>query len=313
MNRILVPLLAVVAVAYAAVSVMRTHPHREPSDPPAPPPVSQFSHTVAGGGLLEASSENIAIGTHLPGVVARVFVQVGQQVKKGDPLFQIDDRHLTAELGVHKAALSATEAGVETAMTSLADARDQLKRAEALSKTKVISPDELARREFASQTATARMTQATAESVAAAAAIRSTETDIELSTVRAPLDAEVLQLKVRAGEYAPAGQTPAPLLTLGRLTPLHLRVDVDEHEAWRVRPEATAVAQVRGHPDAKVALKFVRFEPLIVPKRSLTGDSIERVDTRVLQIIYAVEPGSVPLFVGQQLDVFIEAAPDAGG
>ena len=161
--RLILPLLAVAAAAYATVSVVRTHPHREPSDPPAPPPVSQFKHTVAGDGLLEASTENIAIGTHLPGIVAKVFVQVGQQVQKDDPLFQIDDRHLTAELGVRKAALAAAEASVETAMTSQADARDQLKRAEVLSKTKVISPDELARREFATQTATARMTQATAE------------------------------------------------------------------------------------------------------------------------------------------------------
>ena len=121
------------------------------------------------------------------------------------------------------------------------------------------------------------------------------------------MDAEVLQVKVRAGEYAPAGQVATPLLTLGRLKPLHLRVDVDEHEAWRVRPEAAAVAQLRGLANVKVPLRFVRFEPMVIPKRSLTGDSIERVDTRVLQIIYAVEQGSAPLFVGQQMDVFIEA------
>jgi hypothetical protein len=51
----------------------------------------------------------------------------------------------------------------------------------------------------------------------------------------------------------------------------------------------------------------VRFEPLVVPKRSLTGDATERVDTRVLRVIYeVVGTPSVPLFVGQQMDVFIE-------
>jgi hypothetical protein len=45
----------------------------------------------------------------------------------------------------------------------------------------------------------------------------------------------------------------------------------------------------------------------VVPKRSLTGDSTERVDTRVLQIIYKVERDDLPLFIGQQLDVFIDA------
>ena len=311
MNRLLIPILAVAAVAYAVFSVMRTHPHREKTDPPAPPPVSEFKQTVAGVGLLEGNTENVAIGAHLSGVVAKVFVSAGQQVKVDDPLFQLDDRHLAAELSVRQAALTAAEAKVETAVTSLADARDQFERAQTLRATKVISPDEFARRDFAVKTAEARHTETKAEVVSATAQQRSTEIDIERSTVRAPMDAEVLQVKVRAGEYAPAGQLATPLLTLGRLHPLHLRVDVDEHEAWRVRPEAAAVAQLRGIANVKVPLRFVRFEPMVIPKRSLTGDSIERVDTRVLQIVYAVEQGSAPLFVGQQMDVFIEAPATA--
>lgn len=92
------------------------------------------------------------------------------------------------------------------------------------------------------------------------------------------------------------------------MKPLHIRVDVDEHEAWRVRPQAEAVVAVRGNANLKVPLTFVRFEPLVVPKRSLTGDSTERVDTRVLQVIYRIEDDSQRLFVSQQMDVFIEAA-----
>jgi hypothetical protein len=102
--------------------------------------------------------------------------------------------------------------------------------------------------------------------------------------------------------------TSTPLVLLGRSKPLHVRVDVDEHEGWRVRPGAPAVGHLRGNAEVTTPLAFVRFEPFVVPKRSLTGDSTERVDTRVLQVIYRVE-GEVPLFVGQQLDVFIEAAP----
>jgi HlyD family secretion protein len=69
---------------------------------------------------------------------------------------------------------------------------------------------------------------------------------------------------------------------------------------------------VRGNAELKASLKFVRFEPFIVPKRSLTGDSTERVDTRVLQVIYRVERDDAMLFVGQQLDVFIDAARPNG-
>ncbi len=97
------------------------------------------------------------------------------------------------------------------------------------------------------------------------------------------------------------------MILLGRAKPLYLRVDVDEHEAWRVHPEASATATVRGNADLTTPLKFVRFEPFVLPKKSLTGDSTERVDTRVLQVIYRIEHDDLRLFVGQQMDVFIDA------
>ena len=55
------------------------------------------------------------------------------------------------------------------------------------------------------------------------------------------------------------------------------------------------------------------FEPYVIPKRSLTGGNTERVDTRVLQVIYAVENPDARLFVGQQIDAFIEQPEKAGG
>ena len=74
-----------------------------------------------------------------------------------------------------------------------------------------------------------------------------------------------------------------------------------------MRADASAVGRLRGNAELKTPLTFVRFEPFVVPKRSLTGDSTERVDTRVLQAIYKVERDDLPLFVGEQLDVFIDA------
>jgi len=55
-------------------------------------------------------------------------------------------------------------------------------------------------------------------------------------------------------------------------------------------------------------LEFVRVEPYVIPKMSLTGASTERVDTRVLQVIFSMKkPTSPPVYVGQQVDVFIDA------
>ena len=63
---------------------------------------------------------------------------------------------------------------------------------------------------------------------------------------------------------------------------------------------------LKGDTSVKFPLKFVRVEPYVIPKRSLTGQNTERIDTRVLQAIYALEPTDQPLYVGQQVEVYID-------
>jgi hypothetical protein len=72
---------------------------------------------------------------------------------------------------------------------------------------------------------------------------------------------------------------------------------------------AAARASLRGDPGQSFPLTFVRVEPYVLPKKSLTGDNTERVDTRVLQVIYAVDARERALYVGQQVDVFVDATP----
>jgi multidrug efflux pump subunit AcrA (membrane-fusion protein) len=312
MKRFILPLIGVLAAVWAAYSVVRTQPRREPTDPPAPPAVSDFADTVAAVGLIEASTENIWVGTPLPGVVDRVRVTAGQTVKRSDALFELDTRQLRADLAVRRQAVAVAQARIRVADARLSDLQRQLEFAEQVKDKRAISAEELTRRRSAVEIARAELDQARSETAGAEAQVQSVEVDLERSIVRAPLSAEVLQVKVRVGEFAPAGTTANPLILLGRSNPLHVRVDVDEHEAWRVREGAPAVGHVRGNATLKAPLAFVRFEPFVVPKRSLTGDSTERVDTRVLQIIYRVERRDLPLFIGQQLDVFIDAQRPGG-
>jgi multidrug efflux pump subunit AcrA (membrane-fusion protein) len=257
--------------------------------------------------VIEASTENIAIGTPLSGIVPKVFVRAGDAVKAGDPLFELDTRQLRAELEVRRQALAVAGSRARVADARLEDLRRQLAFAEDVKDKRAISSEELSRRRSAVQTAEAEQAEARAQVAAAESQVQATAVEIGRSTVRSPIDAEVLQVKLRVGEFAAAAAGASPLILLGRSRPLHVRVDVDEHEGWRVRAGATAIGRMRGNAELKSPLSFVRFEPFVVPKRSLTGDSTERVDTRVLQIIYKVERDDLPLFIGEQLDVFIDA------
>ena len=124
--------------------------------------------------------------------------------------------------------LRVAESQVRVNAAALDDVAQQLKFAESLTDKSAISSEELTRRRSAVETAQARLDEARAQVAAAAAQIEMVQTQIERSLVRAPVDGEVLQVKIHPGEFAPAGVTATPLVLLGRLKPLHIRVDVDE-------------------------------------------------------------------------------------
>ncbi len=145
----------------------------------------------------------------------------------------------------------------------------------------------------------------------AKAALAGARTDLDKTVVKAPIDGAILKVNVRIGEYAQAGVLANPLMTMGSADPLHIRADIDEADSWRVQPDNPATARLRGNPGISTPLNFVRFEPYVLPKRSLSGDTTERVDTRVLQVIYAFAPKDFPAFVGQQVDVFVKATARA--
>lgn len=309
MRKLAIPILALLGVLLAVYSVVTAQRQPAPGQPATPPAQSSFRSHVAGAGIVEASTENIAVGTLVPGVVTSIDAKVGDEVKAGAPLFRIDDRDLQAELTVRKAALTSAEARVKTEAATLADAQNQLEMWQAVTNTQAVSKEQLERKRYAVQIQQARVAESQAEIASAAAQIKATEIELDRRVVKAPVDGTVLQVKIRVGEFAQTGALPTPLMLIGATQTLHVRIDVDENDAWRVRPDAAATAYVRGNRDLKTDLKFVRIEPYVIPKRSLTGDTTERVDTRVLQVLYAFDRTKLPVYVGQMMDVFIDAPP----
>ncbi len=340
------PLVALALLVFAVQYVIKSRPVEQEVPPPIQPARSPFAKTLAGSGVVEAETENIAVGSTSPGLVTEVFVKVNDRVKPGDPLFKLDDRQLLADLAVRKAALASAnaetvrlasqprkeslpiyQAAVDEARANAADMLDELRRAEELNSggRRVLTEQEFSKRRHALEMSKARLRKSEADyelqragawsydrDVAEAAVqqadaqVKAVEEDIRRTTVTAFVTGRVLQVNVRPGEYV-ATPSSIPLLVLGNIDQLHVRVDIDEHDIPRFTPGTAAWATLKGNAGEKYPLKFVRVEPYVVPKKSLTGQNTERVDTRVLQVIYELEPKDRPVFVGQQVEVFIDA------
>ncbi len=135
-----------------------------------------------------------------------------------------------------------------------------------------------------------RSSQIKSQIASAEAQVGQIKAQIEVHTIRAPVSGRILQMKTRLGEYAQTGVLSTPLMLLGDDSTLHVRVDIDENDAWKFQPCASAVASVRGNPQLKATLKYVRTEPAVIPKVLLTGDATQRTDTRVLQVVFSFDP-----------------------
>ncbi|MFN5614767.1 MAG: efflux RND transporter periplasmic adaptor subunit [Brevundimonas sp.] len=307
-QRLVLPVIAGGCMVFAVSAVIR--PERTRADPPAPPPSADTAAAVAGIGTIEPQSELIAVAAELPGVVRQVLVQPGDRAAAGQPLFRLDDRAASAALATARADATAAAAAVRQAEVALGDERQRLSLFEAVDDPRALSADELARRRFAVSRGEAALAQARAALAVAEAQVRARIVDLERLTVAAPIGGRVFRVDVRPGEYAAAGPTATPLIALGDDARLHVRAEFDEADAPRINRNGRAYGVLRGQTGRRIPLTLVRIEPQVVEKRALAGGS-ERVDTRVVEVLYAFDPAAHPAWLGQRMDVFVEAAASA--
>lgn len=292
-SRFVIPALGLSGLLYASYFTIA-----QANTPEAPPrqlnlPLEkEYPHAVSGSGLIEANTRNIVVGSHGAGVIQQVMVTEGDVVQAGAPLFALDDRTAKAQVSVSSAELAA-------AKVTLADQKDQMQRADKLTRGISVTTDKLERLQFAVAAAEASVESAKARLEAAQVALAKL-------TVTAPVAGRVLKVNIRAGNFVEANGSQTPVV-LGNDDPLYVRVSIDENDVWRLQPGAEAIGALRGNRDIKFPLKFVRVEPYVIPKKSLTGTTTERVDTRIIEVLYEIAAKEQPLYIGQLVDVFIKA------
>ena len=342
---IILPIISVLGIGLAVYLVYKQSRPAPNAPPSGQPTKSPFSNRVAGSGLVEPATEIMNIGTSISGTVQSISVKEGQLLKKGDILFTIDQRDTVAQLGAAKAKLEVATRKVEQLksmprvedvdrakaivaqrQSAVDDATLRLQRLNAVEDQSAISANEKPTRMFEMNLTTARLAEAqselaklmkgtypedlavaVAEAKVADADVGMLQTDLAQSEVKAPIDGTVLRVNARAGEFAAAGTLREGLVVMGQLTPLHIRVDVDELDAWRFDPKGKAVAVLRGGKIVEFPIEYVRTVPVVIPKRTLTGENSERIDTRVMEMIYRFQQDNPQVLPGQLLDVYIDS------
>ncbi len=281
-----------IAVYIIVAQPNRQHAKMQPLPQWRPP----FSNYIAGTGLIAARPRNLVIRPLESGVVSQTHVKVGEQVQKGQLLLKQDDSDLLVLLPKYKA-------GIEEAKAEITAKRHDL---DYIAKLRRDKAGYASKKSFTQARDTLNL--ARAKLAMAKADLESLNMRIQRRTIRAPIAGRLLRFDIQAGDYLEASQSVPAKIVMGSAT-LQLRAEINQYDAWRLDHLAPAIAWLPDRPDKRITLRFDHVEPYIVPKALLTGSPTERTDTRVLNVIYNLNmPRGFPLYVGQQLDVFIEAS-----
>lgn len=220
-----------------------------------------FSHYVTGKGKVIPSSDYIRVSAPLQGIVKDVYVNIGQKVSAGDPLFKIDDSLLKCRLNERESEVHTTILKLEMLQTE----HDQ-KLGKALIDEK-------------------------------RANCKTIEKQMKDCDVKSPIDGRILSIDVHPGEYYEPLKGTA--IVMGADDPLHLRVFVDQKEAWKVTPSPhmRAVAVHKSNPKIHFILEYVSVNPCFNQEQGL-------------ELVFAFDRYKNPVYLDEMLDVYIEASSE---
>lgn len=318
-NKLLVT-LAIIGILAGFVSAYVYGIKQKPLPPAFNPASNPYEKGIYANGIIESyqtSGENINIYPEVPGAVTRILIAEGQHVNAGIPLLMLDDsvQRATAEQQKAQSESAREQIGLAKAnLKSLQDTLDKQKKSYDLD-PKSVSKDALDTAQNAVEVGKANLDVAQKQYEAALKAYQASNVLLSKYVIKAPSDGSALSINTAVGSYiSPQGSYDSytggsvPPIVMGKLQNyIGVRCYIDEILISRLPQPSKMHARmfIRG-TDINIPLEYVREQPYVTPKIELSNQRTERVDVRVLPIIFRfAKQKDITLYPGQLVDVYI--------
>lgn len=331
-----------------ASGVQAATPAKQPPAPEttASKPAPAGPAWVAAPGKVEPISEEMRLGFDIAGKLAEVSAEEGDRVRQGQILAKLAADEYAARIDAAEQVLAAREAALAKVLAGSRDmerkeARAAVEEARAVSEQaklenerrrrllskEVLSQEEADRAEREFKVAGQRLDaarqrfhlvddpsreedvkKAMAEAAEARSRLAEAQALAAKTVIRSPIDGVVLRKHRRAGEMVSVS-FDTPVVTVGDVSRLRVRADVDERDIARIAPGQKAVLMAEAYGDKRFSGVVIRVAGILGKKNIRTDEPAEKNDTRILETLIDVTPPA-ELPVGLRLDVFIITAPD---
>ncbi|MGJ4967735.1 MULTISPECIES: efflux RND transporter periplasmic adaptor subunit [unclassified Bradyrhizobium] len=251
---------ALVVLAAAIVLVMRLTSNPNANLVTAPVTTGDIEQTVLATGTLKPV-KLVAVGAQASGRLVALNVKLGQKVRAGDLIAEIDSLTQQNTLRTNEASLRSVRAQRDEKVATLALAEANLARQQVTLAQKASS-----RADYDSAEATVKQTQAQiaqldAQIVEAEVAIETARVNLGYTKITAPIDGTVLSIVTQQGQTVNAVQSAPTIVVLGQVETMTVRVEISEADVVKVRPGQNVYFTVLGEPDHRYEGTLGSIEP----------------------------------------------------
>jgi HlyD family secretion protein len=318
-NKLLI-IFAILGVMAGIASAYIYNIKQKPLPPAFVPASNPYEKGIYANGIIESyqtSGENINIFPEVPGTITKVLVTEGQHVTAGLPLLVLEDSVQRATVEQQEAQAESAQAQIELAkasLKSLQDTFDKQKKSYDLD-PKSVSKDVLDTTQNAVAVSSQNLLVTQKQYAAALKAYQTSKMLLSKYVIHARSEGSVLSINTGVGSYISSqgsydsytGSMTPPIVIGSLQNFLGVRCYVDEILISKLPLPAKMHARmsIRG-TNINIPLEYVRAQPYVSPKIELSNERTERVDVRVLPVIFKFEkPKDISLYPGQLVDVYI--------
>jgi len=228
--------------------------------------------TVNATGEVDAV-QLVTVGAQASGKIIELHAVIGQQVKKGELIAQIDPTTQQNDLDIARARLSTYQAQLESRKVALKIAQTKFDRERKLKKTDATSRAALEDAENTLAAAKASLKEMESQVLQQQIQVDTAETNLGYTKIVAPLDGTIVSVPVKEGQTVNANQTTPTIAQIADLSNMEIKIEVSEGDIPFIKEGLRLRYTLLSDPDTTYRAKISSIDPGDTTLSNATGNS----------------------------------------
>lgn len=220
----------------------------------------KIAQTVSATGEI-AATNLVDVGAQVSGQIKKMHIKIGDVVKEGDLIAEIDNVTQVNEVNTRKAQLQTYQAQLESAQVALKIAQRKYSRYKSLASADAVSKEEFEATEDSLATNRAKIKELQSSIRQTQIAINTAEKDLGYTRITAPSAGTVVSLVVEQGQTINSSQTSPTVVQIADLTSMTNKMQIAEGDATKVKAGQTVNFTILSEPDAPISAKLDSIDP----------------------------------------------------